>query len=42
MVLHISLSRETHVSDNYPVMFVLATVYRPQTLLKNLLIFYLS
>ncbi|XP_052444554.1 uncharacterized protein LOC127986312 [Carassius gibelio] len=29
MVLHITLSRETNVSDKSPVMFVLATVYRP-------------
>ncbi len=29
MVLRISLSRETRVSDKSPVMFVLATVYRP-------------
>ncbi len=28
MVMRITLSRETHVSDNSPVMFVLATVYR--------------
>ncbi len=49
MVLHIPLSREARVNDKSPVMFVLATVYRPpghqgtiQTLLKNLLIFYQS
>ncbi len=46
MVLHITLSRKTYVNDKSPVMFVLATVDRPpglykQTLLKNLLIFYL-
>ncbi|MGL4509181.1 MAG: hypothetical protein ACRCTV_03565, partial [Cetobacterium sp.] len=29
MVLHITLSRETSVNDTSPVMFVLATVYRP-------------
>lgn len=29
MVLHITLSRETNVNDKSPVMFVLATVYRP-------------
>uniref|UniRef100_A0A8C1ZG26 Reverse transcriptase domain-containing protein n=1 Tax=Cyprinus carpio TaxID=7962 RepID=A0A8C1ZG26_CYPCA len=29
MVLHIKLSRETRVNDKSPVMFVLATVYRP-------------
>ncbi len=29
MVLHITLSRETRVSDKSPVMFVLANVYRP-------------
>ncbi len=29
MVLRITLSRETRVSDKSPVMFVLATVYRP-------------
>ncbi len=29
MVLHITLSRETSVNDQSPVMFVLATVYRP-------------
>ncbi len=29
MVLQITLSRETRVSDNSPVMFVLATLYRP-------------
>ncbi len=29
MVLHITLSRETSVNDKSPVMFVLATVYRP-------------
>ncbi len=28
-VLRITLSRETRVSDKSPVMFVLATVYRP-------------
>ncbi len=29
MVLHITLSKETSVNDKFPVMFVLATVYRP-------------
>ncbi len=29
MVLHITLSREKSISDNAPVMFLLATVYRP-------------
>ncbi len=29
MVLHIMLSKETRVNDKSPVMFVLATVYRP-------------
>ncbi len=29
MVIHITLSRETSVKDKSPVMFVLATVYRP-------------
>ncbi len=29
MVLHITLSKETSVNDKSPVMFVLATVYRP-------------
>ncbi len=29
MVLHITLSREKCINDKYPVMFVLATVYRP-------------
>uniref|UniRef100_A0A9J7XQL8 Endonuclease/exonuclease/phosphatase domain-containing protein n=1 Tax=Cyprinus carpio carpio TaxID=630221 RepID=A0A9J7XQL8_CYPCA len=29
MVLHITLSRETNVNDKSPVMFALATVYRP-------------
>ncbi len=29
MVLHITLSKETRVNDKSPVMFVLATVYRP-------------
>ncbi len=29
MVLHIMLSKETSVNDKSPVMFVLATVYRP-------------
>ncbi len=29
MVLHITLSRETSLNDKSPVMFVLATVYRP-------------
>ncbi len=29
MVLHITLSRKTSVNDKSPVMFVLATVYRP-------------
>ncbi len=29
MVLHITLSRETSVNDKSPMMFVLATVYRP-------------
>ncbi len=29
MVLHITLSKETCVNDKSPVMFVLATVYRP-------------
>ncbi len=29
MVLRITLSRETRVSDKSPVMFVLANVYRP-------------
>ncbi len=29
MVLHITLSRESSVNDKYPVVFVLATVYRP-------------
>ncbi len=29
MVLHITLSKETSISDKSPVMFVLATVYRP-------------
>ncbi len=43
MVLRITLSRETRVSDKSPVMFVLANVYRPPgNLVKNLLIFYLS
>ncbi len=29
MVIQITLSRETRINDKYPVMFVLATVYRP-------------
>ncbi len=29
MVLHITLSREKSINDKSPVMFVLATVYRP-------------
>ncbi len=29
MVLNITLSKETSVNDKSPVMFVLATVYRP-------------
>ncbi|XP_058637889.1 uncharacterized protein LOC131544010 [Onychostoma macrolepis] len=29
MVLHITLSKETSINDKSPVMFVLATVYRP-------------
>ncbi len=29
MVLHIKLSREKGINDKSPVMFVLATVYRP-------------
>ncbi len=29
MVLHITLSKETSVNDKSPVIFVLATVYRP-------------
>ncbi len=29
MVLHITLSKETSVNDKSPVLFVLATVYRP-------------
>ncbi len=29
MVLHITLSREKSITDKSPVMFVLATVYRP-------------
>ncbi len=29
MVLHITLSKETSVNDKSPVMFVLASVYRP-------------
>ncbi len=29
MVLHITLSREKNINDKSPVMFVLATVYRP-------------
>ncbi len=29
MVLHIALSRDTSVNDKSPLMFVLATVYRP-------------
>ncbi len=29
MVLHITLSREKHINDKFPVMFLLATVYRP-------------
>ncbi len=29
MVLHIKLSREKSINDKSPVMFVLATVYRP-------------
>ncbi len=29
MVLHITLSKEKSINDKSPVMFVLATVYRP-------------
>ncbi len=29
MVLHITLSREKSINDKSPMMFVLATVYRP-------------
>ncbi len=29
MVLHITLSREKRINDKSPLMFVLATVYRP-------------
>ncbi len=28
IVLHITLSREKSINDKYPVMFILATVYR--------------
>ncbi len=29
MVLHITLSREKRINDKFPVMLILATVYRP-------------
>ncbi len=32
MVLHITLSKETSVNDNSPVMFVLATISKPPEL----------
>ncbi len=46
MVLHITLSREKSINDKSPVMFVLATVYRPPghhtDFIEDLLIFYQS